>query len=227
MSKRELILLSPYRVPAKDSLMLNDEDVAAFLNGYMALWHPAVALGAADPPQVASQYDYENPVEGHIYAVPESPPMFLPEDWDQRVRHIGAAAFRAGTDRAATLDYLKTALKALEEREHELAAERGPLTPDPSPQRGEGSDVPLTPDPSPQRGEGRLRNSSTCLPKRSPRSSASGLASCTSMPSSRRWITTTCSTFPACGRTCSRRSRRCSATMPRRVRGTSKPWPID
>lgn len=124
MSRRELILLSPYRVPAKDSLMLNDEDVAAFLNGYLALWHPAAAYGAVDPPRVASQYDYENPVEGHIYAVPESPQMFLPDDWDHRVRHVGAAAFRAGTDRAATLDNLKTALQSLAERQRELAAEK-------------------------------------------------------------------------------------------------------
>jgi hypothetical protein len=124
MSKRELILLSPYRVPAKDSLMLNDEDVSAFMNGYLTLWHPAAAWGAEDPPRIASQYDYENPVEGHIYAVPESPQMFLPDDWDERVRHIGAAAFRAGTDRAATLENLKAALTRLEERQRELAAER-------------------------------------------------------------------------------------------------------
>ena len=110
---RELILLSPYRLPAKDSLMLSDEDVSAFLNGYLALWHPLAALGAVEPPKIASPYDYENPSAGHVYAIPASPPMFLPDDWDQRVLAAGAVAFRAGSDRNATLANLKEALNTL------------------------------------------------------------------------------------------------------------------
>lgn len=99
MNSRELILLSPYRLPAKDSLFLSDEDVASFLNGYTALWHPSVLRGASDPPRIASPYDYETPSAGHVYAIPETPPMFLPDDWDQRVEQAGAMAFRAGSDR--------------------------------------------------------------------------------------------------------------------------------
>src|SRR5437762_6968205 len=112
MNPRELILLSPYRVPAKDSLMLGEEDVAAFLNAYSVLWHPAALNGASEPPRVASPYDYDNPVAGHIYAIPDSPPVFLPDDWDQRVRDVGAVAFRAVADREATLDNMKEAFHA-------------------------------------------------------------------------------------------------------------------
>src|SRR5207302_7648756 len=102
MSQHELILLSPYRLPTHHSLMLASEDVAAFLNGYAALWHPAALHGAAGPPRITSPYDYEQPVRGHVYALPESPPPLLPDDWDERVRSAGAVAFRASADRAAT-----------------------------------------------------------------------------------------------------------------------------
>jgi hypothetical protein len=112
MSARELILLSPYRVPAQNSLSLSDEDTAAFLNGYLALWHPAVVAGAANPPKIAPSYDYEQPSAGHIYAVPETPPLMLPDDWDQRVTAAGAIAFRATPDRLATLENLTKALLA-------------------------------------------------------------------------------------------------------------------
>jgi hypothetical protein len=116
MTAPELIVLSPYRVPAKDSLMLGDEDVAAFLNAAAALWHPLALAGAAGPPRVASPYDYETPSEGHVYAIPDSPPVFLPDDWDQRVRDAGAVAFRASADRETTLANLKEAFRAYHER---------------------------------------------------------------------------------------------------------------
>src|SRR5438874_1087973 len=70
MSARELILLSPYRLPTQNTLYLSDDDVAAFLNGHAALWHPAAALGAIGPPRIGSPYDFEQPTAGHVYAVP-------------------------------------------------------------------------------------------------------------------------------------------------------------
>jgi hypothetical protein len=112
MNPHELILLSPYRVPGQNSLMIANEDVGAFLNGYTALWHPAVTGGAAAPPRVGSPYDYEQPAANHVYAVPDSPPLFLPDDWDQRVRDAGAVAFRCTLDRETTLANLREALRA-------------------------------------------------------------------------------------------------------------------
>src|SRR5439155_16074539 len=106
MNPHELILLSPYRVPGQNSLMIGNEDVGAFLNGCTALWHPAVALGATAPPRVGSPYDHEQPAANHVYAVPDSPPLFLPDDWDQRVRDAGAVAFRCTLDRETTLGNL-------------------------------------------------------------------------------------------------------------------------
>src|SRR5262245_7438788 len=111
MTARELIVLSPYRLPTKNTLMLGNDDVGALLNGYSALWHPAAARGASGPPKIASPYDYENPSAGHVYAVPESPPLILPDDWDQRVVESGAAAFRSSADREATLKNLIDALR--------------------------------------------------------------------------------------------------------------------
>jgi hypothetical protein len=111
MSPRELILLSPYRLPAQNPLMIGTEEIAAFLNGYSVLWHPAALHGASGPPKIGSPYDYEQPTAGHVYAVPENPPLVLPDDWDLRVRQAGAVAFRATTDRAATVANLKEALQ--------------------------------------------------------------------------------------------------------------------
>jgi hypothetical protein len=110
MNARELILLSPYRIPTHNTLYLGDEEVAAFLNGYTALWHPAALMGASAPPRLGSPYDYEQPTAGHIYAVPDNPPLVLPDDWDERVRAIGALAFRTTVDREATLKNLREAL---------------------------------------------------------------------------------------------------------------------
>src|SRR6266404_64022 len=111
MAARELILLTPYRLPAQNSLMLAGEDAAALLNGFSVLWHPAALHGAASPPRIGSPYDYEQPIAGHIYAVPESPPLVLPDDWDQRVRDAGAIAFQATSDRSTTLANLLEALR--------------------------------------------------------------------------------------------------------------------
>ncbi len=111
MSQRELLLLSPYRMPAQNSLALGDDDVASFLNGYTALWHPAARGGAAAPPRIASPYDFEQPGAGHIYALPESPPLILPDDWMERVKEVGAIAFHAGPDRETTFANLKAALR--------------------------------------------------------------------------------------------------------------------
>lgn len=121
MDSRELILLSPYRVPAKDSLMLGDEDMASFLNGYTALWHPALLEHAAEPPKVASPYDYESPTAGHVYAMPESPQIFMPDDWEERVRNAGALSFQATPDRGATLANLREALNFSELSPDQLA----------------------------------------------------------------------------------------------------------
>jgi hypothetical protein len=112
MGPRELILLSPYRLPAQNPLMIGNEETAAFLNGYAALWHPASLQGAAGPPRVGSPYDHEQPTAGHVYAIPETPPLLLPDDWDQRVGDTGAVAFRAGADRTTTIANLKDALRA-------------------------------------------------------------------------------------------------------------------
>jgi hypothetical protein len=109
---RELILLSPYRLPAQHAAYLSNDDVAGWLNAYSALWHPALVHAAGSPPRVGSPYDYEQPSPHHVYAIPESPPLILPDDWDQRVRAAGAVAFRATPDRQATVHNLREALGA-------------------------------------------------------------------------------------------------------------------
>jgi hypothetical protein len=109
---RELILLSPYRLPAQHAAYLGNDDVAGWLNAYSALWHPALVHAADRPPRVGSPYDYEQPSPHHVYAIPETPPLVLPDDWDERVRTAGAVAFRAGGERQATLHNLGESLRA-------------------------------------------------------------------------------------------------------------------
>src|ERR1043165_4804579 len=90
MSRHELVLLSPYRYPAQYSMSLSDEDMAAWLNGFTALWHPAVLWQATSLPRCEATYDHEQPRAGFIYALPESPPAYLPDDWEERVKQAGA-----------------------------------------------------------------------------------------------------------------------------------------
>jgi hypothetical protein len=122
---RELILLSPYTPPTNYPLSLGADETAAWLHVWSALWHPAAVAGAAGPPRIASPYDHEQPTAGQLYAVPESPPLYLSDDWDDRVRQVGAAAFRSGWDRASTLANLKDALA-------QLGADIGPFDRDPA-----------------------------------------------------------------------------------------------
>jgi hypothetical protein len=152
MPARELFLLSPYTVPGQNPFMLNDEDTAAFLNGYTALWHPAVLHLADGPPRVASPYDHEQPTQGNVYAVPESPPLVLPDDWDERVRDAGAIVFRATPERDTTLANLRAALESASEQagagpegvDWHWAFDALPLTPTPLPRDG-GEATPSAP----------------------------------------------------------------------------------
>ena len=112
MVQHELVLLSPYRFPGQSSLVLGNEDMASWLNGYTALWHPALVWNAKGPPRCEAQYDHEQPRAATVYALPENPPLYLPDDWDDRVRAAGSIAFRAGVDRAATMENLRAALYA-------------------------------------------------------------------------------------------------------------------
>jgi hypothetical protein len=111
---RELILLSPHRLGTKYLQHLNAEEMAAYLFGYLALWHPALLAQAASPPRIAPAYDHEQPTAGAIYAVPEAPPSFLPEDWRHRAKELGAVAFTATGDRGETLELARQAVEAPE-----------------------------------------------------------------------------------------------------------------
>src|SRR5262249_38542384 len=90
MSDRHRLLLSPSRLRTHHQVYLNEDEMAAWLNGFVVLWHPALLLGGEKPPRVDSAYDHEQPTPGRAYVMPESPPQFLPDDWPDRVRANGA-----------------------------------------------------------------------------------------------------------------------------------------
>ena len=109
MPVRELILLSPHRFPTDTSPILGSDEIACFLNAWASLWHPALLLGAKEAPRIASPYDHEQPLADSVYALPESPTLVLPEDWDQRLANVGAFSYQAGPDRASTLNRVREA----------------------------------------------------------------------------------------------------------------------
>jgi len=111
MSERQLYLLSPYRLPTHHQISLNEDEMAAWLNGMICLWHPALIFGAKEPPKVDSCYDHEMPSAGQVFAIPSAPPLFQPDDWPYRVLNAGAIRFEAAADRQATLANLKQALR--------------------------------------------------------------------------------------------------------------------
>lgn len=110
MGTHELILLTPYRYPAQNPLTLGDDDMACWLNAFTALWHPALLWQAKGPPRQDEPYNHIQPQPGYVYALLESPAAYLPEDWEQRVRSVGAVSFRAATQRDSTLANLQQAL---------------------------------------------------------------------------------------------------------------------
>src|SRR4051794_14585884 len=112
MNPRQLILLSPYRLPTESTLYLGDEEVSAILNGYTVLWHPAALATGTGVPRLAAPYDHENPSEPAIYAAPDNPPLMLPEDWPERARAAGGLVFTAVTSRDDTLANLLEALRS-------------------------------------------------------------------------------------------------------------------
>jgi hypothetical protein len=112
MNTHELVLLSPYRFPAQYAMTMSDEDMAAWLNGFTALWHPALLWQAKGAPRCEATYDHEQPKPGHIYALPETPPAYLPDDWEVRVKQAGSLVFKTTPDRHATLANLQAALNA-------------------------------------------------------------------------------------------------------------------
>ena len=111
MADRQLHLLSASRLPTSYPLQLAADEVAAWLNGYAALWHPAALVGAAQPPQASVSYDHDIPTPGFIYCTPRGPHLFQPDDWRDRVRNAPAMAFDATADRAETVANLLEALK--------------------------------------------------------------------------------------------------------------------
>jgi hypothetical protein len=111
MNQHELIMLSPYRFPGQYLLTLGDDDMACWLNAFTALWHPALLWQAKGPPRCDTQYDHEQPRPNCVYALPESPPLYLPDDWRERVKAVGSIVFAATPDREATLANLQDALE--------------------------------------------------------------------------------------------------------------------
>src|SRR5262249_40989430 len=88
--------------PAQQALTLAEDEMAAWMSGWTALWHPAVLWGAHGPPRVDVTYDHDNPQGHHVYALPEAPPSMLPEDWEQRVSAAGAVVVKVTAAREAT-----------------------------------------------------------------------------------------------------------------------------
>jgi hypothetical protein len=84
--------------------------MAAWLNGFVCLWHPALIFGANEPPKIDSSYDHDMPSAGQVFAIPSAPPLFQPDDWSYRVGNAGAIRFETTPDRTVTLSNLRHAL---------------------------------------------------------------------------------------------------------------------
>ncbi|MBX3401518.1 MAG: hypothetical protein KF873_22520 [Gemmataceae bacterium] len=114
MSERCAFLLSPYRPPTSYPVTLNANECAAWINGYVALWHPAVLARLVGPPLPASVYDHDQPGEGCVFVVPEGPTVYQADDWLDRVKAANAIAFASSESRSRTYENLKDALVGVE-----------------------------------------------------------------------------------------------------------------
>ncbi len=109
--ERQLHLLSSYRLATSYPLQQTPDEVAAWLNGLAALWHPAALAGAAATPAVSNSYDHDLPRTGFVYGIPEGPQLFQPDDWNDRVIEAKAIVFHATPSRAETVANLLAALR--------------------------------------------------------------------------------------------------------------------
>ena len=116
MTPREAVLLSPYRPPTSYPVSLNPTEAEAWLNGYFALWHPAVLSLLARPPYPASTYDHDAPKDGYFYTVPAGPTVYQPDNWRELVAGVRGAAFAASADATDTMLSLTVALNEWAER---------------------------------------------------------------------------------------------------------------
>lgn len=115
MPVRRLVLLSPYRMPTHHPLMLGEDDSAAWLLAYRALWHPALLAVADGLPEIADPHDHAVPQADCLYAVPSTPPAYLPENWDELVRQAGSVAFHTGANADETLTQLRKAIGPIDD----------------------------------------------------------------------------------------------------------------
>ncbi|MEO2092285.1 MAG: hypothetical protein ABGY75_22755, partial [Gemmataceae bacterium] len=122
MNPRSAVLLSPYRPPTSYPVSLNPDEAEAWLNGYFALWHPAVLAMVGRPPVAASTYDHDVPQAAHLYVVPTGPTLYQPADWGEQVAAANGAAFQATSDRAETTANLHAAVREFADRNPECAA---------------------------------------------------------------------------------------------------------
>ncbi len=129
MTPREAVLLSPYRPPTSYPVSLNPTEAEAWLNGYFALWHPAVLSQVSRPPHAESTYDHDAPKDGHLYTVPAGPTLYQPDNWNELVAGMRGAAFASSADATETAASLKTALGEWADRNPE-----SPRPPDVSPE---------------------------------------------------------------------------------------------
>ncbi|HEV3387328.1 MAG TPA: hypothetical protein VG097_21090 [Gemmata sp.] len=122
MIERHLHLLSASRMPTSYPLQLSADEVAAWLNGYAAMWHPAALAEASQPPQASVSYDHDNPMTGYIYCTPRGPHLFQPDDWRDRVLKVSAIAFEATPDRKETQQNLLSLLQEHVQKEKPVEA---------------------------------------------------------------------------------------------------------
>jgi hypothetical protein len=123
MTTRPLYLLSPYRMPTHHSVMLNEDEMNAWMNGYALLWHPALIFPNDSLPKVDSSYEHDQPHPQTIYAVPNSPTMYQPDDWEWRVRQNGGLQFQCTADREETLRNLQSSIRKATGEEGDFASE--------------------------------------------------------------------------------------------------------
>jgi hypothetical protein len=109
-SRRQLILLSSFRPSSKYRQTIDQEEAAAFLHGYFALWHPAVIVRSSGPPVIGSHYEYDQPQPNHLFALPEIPSNYQPGDWEVRTKDAGSLIFASSADWQATLSNLAQSL---------------------------------------------------------------------------------------------------------------------
>ncbi|MFO0815530.1 MAG: hypothetical protein U0796_20120 [Gemmatales bacterium] len=110
MSARQLVLLSSQRPSSKYRHTIHQDDADAWLNGYLALWHPLILAESQGLPVIGTHEEFESPQTPTLFIVPRTAYQYQSPSWHDEHIAAGSLVVEANTSLEETWQHLALAL---------------------------------------------------------------------------------------------------------------------